>query len=87
MRTTVRVDDDAMAELKRRAQAENSSLTRLVKQLLRLGREASPQTRRKRRFRQTTYAVGRPRMDLTKATALAAALEHEEILPKLALHQ
>ena len=34
-------------------------------------------------FRQTTYRMGKPRVDIDKALALAAALEDEEIAAKL----
>ena len=87
MRTTIRIDDDVMADLKRRAQAEKTSLTRVINRLIRLGLEASTQPRRKRRFRHTTYSMGQPRVDVTQATALAAALEDEEILRKMVLRK
>ena len=87
MRTTIRIDDDLMADLKRQAQAEKTSLTRLINRLLRLSLQAAAQGRRKRRFRQPTYAMGQPRVELTKATARAALLEDEEILRKMSLRK
>jgi hypothetical protein len=82
MRTTVRIDDDLMLELKDRAQREAVSLTRLINRLIRRGLEARGKPRKP--FRQQTYSMGVPKVDLTKALAFAAALEDEEIIAKLA---
>lgn len=84
MRTTVRIDDDLMRELKSRAQRENVSLTKLLNQVLRRGLAAGEAAgRKKRRFRQKTFDMGMPRFDVTKALALAAELEDEAIIEKL----
>jgi len=82
MRTTVRIDDDLMRELKERAQREAVSLTRLINGLIRRGLE--PRGKPRKPFRQQTYSMGVPKVDLTKALAFAAALEDEEIIAKLA---
>ena len=88
MRSTVRIDDDLMIELKARAHAESVSLTRMLNRTLRAGlaqREHDGQ--RSKRFQQRTVSMGRPTVDLDKALALAARLEDEEIARKLALRK
>jgi hypothetical protein len=84
MRTTFRVDDDIMRELKSQADKERLSLTRLVNRVLRLGLEAARSDRKKTiRFRERPVKMGRPKVDLTKALALAGQLESEEIAEKI----
>ena len=80
MRTTVRVDDELLEQLKAQARKENVSLTRLLNRALRLGLKAG-RTRRRAQpaYREHVHAMGVPRLALDKALALAAALEDEEI--------
>ena len=86
MRSTVRIDDDLMAELKEWAHRENVSQTRLLNRLLREGMKALREKRSsKTPYKETTIAMGSPRIDLDKALALAAELEDEEILRKMSL--
>jgi len=82
MRTTLRIDDDLFRELKERASREGLTLSELVNLALRrsLGAEKRP----RRVFRQKTRDLGRPSFDVTKANAVAAELEDEAILRKLA---
>ncbi len=88
MRTTIRVDDDLLGRLKARARKENVSLTRLVNRTLRAGlRAARSRGPKKRRYREQTFALGAPRADLSKALALAAALEDEEAIRDLGLRK
>jgi hypothetical protein len=88
MRTTVRIDDDLMIELKTRAHAESVSLTRMLNRTLRTGlAQRKPDGQRTRRFKQKTVSMGRPKVDIDKALALAAQLEDEEIARKLALRK
>jgi len=87
MRTTVRIDDDLMNDLKQRAQAEHLSLTRLINRLLRIGIQTSSETKRRRPFRQKTFHMGQPQSDLNKILAWADNREDEEILRKLALRK
>ena len=85
MRTTIRIDDDLLRDLKGRAQKERTSLTKLVNRVLRQGMRVLDRTRQSRRpHREKTYAMGEPKCDLDKAIALAATLEDEEVLAKLA---
>jgi len=82
MRMTVRIDDDLMRELKERAHREAVPLTRLINRLIRRGLE--PRGKPRKPFRQQTYSMGVPKVELTKALAFAAALEDQEIIEKIA---
>jgi hypothetical protein len=85
MRTTVRIDDDLLRQLKDEARQENVSLTRLINRALRRGLAA---TRAKpggrRRYREKVYAMGQSEANLNKAMLLASALEDESVVDKLA---
>ena len=88
MRSTVRIDDDLMIELKRRAHDESISVTRVLNRTLRAGLfRAEQQGERAAPFRQQRVAMGRPRVAIEKALALAARLEDEEVARKLALRK
>jgi len=81
MRTTLRLDDDLLIELKKRANERGLTLSEVVNLAL---RESLAVRRRARRpFRQRTRNLGRPSFDVTKANAVAAALEDEALLRKL----
>lgn len=86
MRTTVRIDDDLLRALKKQAQQERMSLTKLMNVALRKWLSTARQANSaKKPYREKTYSMGAPLVDLTKASAIAAALEDEEILRKMAL--
>lgn len=89
MRTTIRIEDGLMRELKERAVREKSSLTELVNQVLRNGMAADKTNAKssKRKFRQKTYDMGQPRFDVDKALSFAGELEDEEILKVLAANE
>ncbi len=88
MRSTVRIDDDLMMELKERARRENVSQTRMLNRLLREGIKASRGRRPKKvQYKEKTIAMGTPRVDLDKALALAAGFDDEEILRKMTLRK
>jgi hypothetical protein len=82
VRTTLRLDDDVLIQLKKRASEEGLTLSEVVNLALRQSLAAPRRTRRL--FRQKTRDLGRPSFDVTKANAVAAALEDETILRKLA---
>jgi antitoxin component of RelBE/YafQ-DinJ toxin-antitoxin module len=82
MRTTLRIDDDLFRELKERASSEGLTLSELVNLALR--QSLSTEKRPRRVFRQKTRDLGRPSFDVTKANAVAAELEDQDILRKLA---
>jgi hypothetical protein len=85
MRTTVRIDDDLLRRLKEHARRENVSLASVVNRTIRRGLSGTPAKASKKRFRQKTYSMGVPLVDLTKALAVAAALEDEERIAKMSL--
>ena len=87
MRSTVRIDNDLMEALRTRSLDEGLSMTRMLNRLLRSGLEAESTAAQRPRFRQATARMGRPRGDLDKALALAAALEDEEIVRKLSVRK
>ena len=88
MRTTIRIEDDLLAELREEARGEGTSLTRFVNRVLRAGIRAVRQGgRRRRRHREKTHSMGEPRVNLDKALALAALLEDEETLRKMGLRK
>ena len=88
MRSTVRIDDDLMMELKERARRENVSQTRMLNRLLREGIQASRgRSAMNEQYKETTIAMGTPRVELDKALALAADFDDEEILRKMALRK
>lgn len=88
MRTTVRLEDDLLDELREQAHKENVSLTRLLNRVLRAGMAApGHRPRGRRRFRQQTHAMGTPNFDLRKALAVAAAMEDDEIVRKMTLRK
>ncbi len=85
MRTTLRIDDDLMRRLKERAHREGTSLTKLVNRLLRRGFSAArDEGGPVGRFREKTFSMGTPKVDLDKSLALAASLEDEEVREELA---
>lgn len=60
-------------------------MTKLIERALRRGMSAMTQDRKPvRTYREKTFSMGQPRVDLTKALAVAASLEDEEIRRKLA---
>lgn len=88
MRTTVRLDDELLDQLKAQARKENVSLTRLLNRTLKSGLQADIARRRKQPiYREQVHTMGMPRVALDKALALAAALEEEEIVRELTLRK
>lgn len=84
MRTTVTLEPDVVAQLKRLMRDKGLSFKDALNTALRAGLNAPPPAKRPVRF--PTYAMGQhPGVDLTKALRLAAELEDEEIARKLAL--
>jgi hypothetical protein len=80
VRTTVRIDDDLLAELRKRA--GHDSLTRVLNETIRRGIAAhdGERERKIREYRETTYDMGEPLVDLTKALALSFALDDEKVI-------
>lgn len=88
MRSSVRIDDDLMTAVKSQAQEQGLSITRMLNRVVRAGLEAlSRSTDDREIYREKTFRMGRPHVDLDKALALAAALEDEEVLRKMSLRK
>jgi hypothetical protein len=83
MRTTVRIDDDLVLDLKERARREKLSLNRLLNQVLRRSLKKAGGPRRVG-HREPPAAMGPPQVNLDKALSVAAALDDEQTLAKLA---
>jgi predicted transcriptional regulator len=85
MRSTVRLDDDLLQALKKRAELEQTSMTKLLNRAVREwfaggGKAAEV---KKQAFVQETFSMGKPLVDLTKALQLAAQLEDEYVIEKM----
>ncbi len=82
MRTTVTLEDDVEKQLRSAVRRSGRPFKQVLNEALRegLGR---PARRAAARFRQPTFDLGRPLVDLTKAAALSSELEDQHILAKL----
>jgi hypothetical protein len=82
MRTTVTLDPDVERLLRRAVRERGQSFKVVLNTALRHGLSDKPKPKR---FRQPTARMGAPApgINLTKALALAAALEDAEIIRKL----
>lgn len=88
MRTTLNIDDEILSRLKREAERSRCSFRGVVNRVLRLGLEQVHPQDRRAPFRCTTFRMGFPPLpDLDKALHLAARLEDDEIVHKLALRR
>jgi predicted transcriptional regulator len=86
MRTTVTLDEDVAAKLKRTARERGVSFKVALNDAVRDGLQA--QTRPARRYRVQARTMGvRPGVNLDKALRLASELEDEEILRKIAVRK
>ena len=83
MRTTLTLDDSIAQALKDRAHRSGRSFKEVVNETLRLGLSAPHGP--PKRWSQRTVSLGGPApgVDLTRALALAGALEDEETARKL----
>jgi hypothetical protein len=79
MRTTVTLDPDVEAIVKRLMRERGLSFKEAVNSAIRAGLQPHPEP-----FRTPTYDMGEPLVDLTKALRLAGELEDEEIVRRLA---
>ena len=81
MRTTLDIADDLLRELKKVSAARDRSLTQVVNEILRLGlQQRARLARRRRPYREPVGDLGPPRIDLTKATEIAASMDDDRIL-------
>ena len=85
VRTTVTLDPDVVAGLRRAARERGTSFKQVLNDAVRAGLRppGTPE-----RYRLSTYAMGlREGRDLDKALALAADLDDEEVVRKLELRK
>lgn len=82
MRTTVTLDPDVEALLKKAVRERGEPFKQVLNAAIREGLTAS---RRKASapFKQRTFRMGRPLVDLTKALSLAAELDDAEVVEKI----
>jgi hypothetical protein len=80
---TIEIDDDLRSELEACAARQHTSVDGLMKTVIREGLRVVGEPERKP-FVQKTHSMGQPLMDITKANAIAAELEDEAILEKMA---
>ena len=81
MRTTITLDPDVEALVKRVMRDRGVSFKEAVNEAIRTG---ATRGRPRRAFRTKVRSMGVPRIDLTKALMLAGALEDEATIRELA---
>lgn len=82
MRTTVTIDADVELMLKQAMRERGKPFTQVLNDAVRQGlRRADAKSMAP--FRQLTFSMGKPLVDLTSATALAAALEDYVLIARL----
>jgi hypothetical protein len=87
MRTTLTIDDGLASELKELAHREGLPFKIVVNRALRAGLQHLAKAPRRRPYRTPTFAMGRPRLPLDKALAIATSLEDEEVARELGLRK
>jgi len=81
MRTTVTLDPDVESLLRKEVRRRGGSFKEVLNNAIRAGLH-SGMNRRTEDFTPPVFDMGQPRVDLTKASALAASLEDEELLAR-----
>ena len=84
MRTTVRIDDDILEALKARAEDDGASLAGVLNTVLRQGLAVADGASASEPFVQEVFSLGEMMFDVDKALSVAASLEDEAVLAKLA---
>jgi hypothetical protein len=79
MRTTVTLDADTEAEVRRLMAERGVSFKRALNDAIRAGAQPRPASR----FSTRTRAMGAPAVDLEKALAMAGDLEDDELARRL----
>lgn len=77
MRTTVTLDPDVEVLVKQAMREHGLSFKEALNQAIRAG-VANPSGAKVEPFRQRSFGLGRPRIDLTKALSLASELEDQQ---------
>jgi len=81
MRTTVTLEADTEALLKRLMRERDLSFKQAINEAVRAGLTSSPPDREP--FRTRTYDMGPPKVDITKANQLAGQMEDEAVIRTL----
>jgi len=81
MRTTVTLDPDVESLLRKEVRRRGDSFKEVLNDAIRAGLHGSL-NRRTEEFTPLVFDMGEPRVDLTKASALAASLEDEELVAR-----
>jgi len=85
MRTTITLDEDVAAQLRKLMRERDITFKSAVNSTLRTGLGATSETKA---YHVPTYAMGvRPGIDLDRALSLDAALEDEETVRQLRLRK
>lgn len=83
MRTTVTLDPDVEALLRKTMRARGEPFKQVLNAAIRDGLRAGSARAPSRKFRQRTFKLGKPLVDLTKALSLAAELEDAETVSRM----
>jgi hypothetical protein len=81
MRTTVTLDPDIESMLREEMRRSGEPFKQVLNDAIRAGLRSMK--RRDQAFEPLTFDMGKPRVDLTKAGALAATLEDDELISRL----
>lgn len=84
MRTTITLDEDSHAIVRRLMRERGLTFKQAVNEAIRAG--AMPRTRRAA-ARTRAFDMGAPRVDIDKALRLAAGLEDDELIRKLTIRK
>lgn len=82
MRTTVTLESDVQALLKKAMRERDASFKQVLNDALREGLSARP-ARRRAPYRQLSFAMGKTLIDMTRATSLAAELDDQVLAERL----
>ena len=80
MRTTVTLDPDVESLLRQEVRRRGEPFKQVLNNALRAGLRGLDQ--RSEAFEPLTFDMGAPRVDLTKATALASGFEDDELIER-----
>lgn len=80
MRTTVTLDPDVETMLRKEVRRRGQPFKQVLNNAIRVGLRDMSKSLSEAAFEPLTFDMGRPRVDLTKAAALASELEDEELI-------
>lgn len=83
MRTTVTLDPDVQALLKKAMRARDTSFKQALNDAVRAGLKPAARGAVRSRFEQRTFNMGLPLVDLTKALALADELGDQDLIARM----